>query len=145
MSDTKADKNAGCLRKLEKIISRLEPQTIVLEAFEPSSAKRSTRIVRLCRSVVALAQSRGMEVVVYTKGEIRSCFASVGARTRQEVAEAIVRSFEPLRDQLPRPRRDWEGPPRRMALFDAGAAVIAHYHLGASRLFESLSTDDPTK
>jgi len=101
-------------------------------------AKRSTRIVRLCRAVVALAQDRGIEVAIYSKGEMKACFASVGAQSRQEIAEAVARSFDLLRDRLPAPRRPWQGPHRRMAIFDAAAVVLTHYQLGASRLFDDL-------
>lgn len=135
------ERNAGCLRKLEKLLVRLEPQTIVLEAFEPSATKRSARVIRLCRAVVALAQDRGMEVAIHPRGEVRACFASVGAWTRQEIAEAVARSFELLRDRLPTPRKPWEGPHRRMALFDAAAVVLTHYQLGASRLFDDLTRE----
>jgi hypothetical protein len=53
---------------------------------------------------------------------------SVGARSRQEIAEAVARSF----DRLPRPRRPWEGPHRRLAIFDAAAVVLTHYQLDAN-------------
>src|SRR5690348_4112910 len=79
LSEMQKERNAGCLRKLEKLLNRLEPHTIVLEAFEPPSTKRSTRIVRLCCAVVTLAQDRGIEVGIYSKGEVKACFASVGA------------------------------------------------------------------
>lgn len=138
LSDMQKERNAGCLRKLEKLLCRLEPHTIVLEAYEPHSAKRSTRIVRLCRAVVALAQDRGIEVAVYSKGEVKACFSSVGAQSRQEIAEAVARTFDLLRDRLPAPRQPWQGPHRRMAMFDAAAVVLTHYQLGASRLFDDL-------
>lgn len=143
LSDMLKEKNLGCLRKLEKLLRRLEPHTIVLEAYEPGSATRSTRVVRLCRSVVALAQDHGIEVAVYGRSEIRLCFASVGAQSRQEIAEAVGRTFDLLRDRLPAPRRPWQGPHRRMAIFDAAAVVLTHYQLGASRLFDDLMEGYP--
>lgn len=139
MSEMKTERNLGCLRKLEKLLSRLEPQTIVLEAYEPALAKRSKRVVRLCRAVVALAQDRGIEVAVYSSADVKSCFVSVGAQSRQEVAEAVARSFDLLRSRLPTPRKPWQGPHRRMAVFNAAALVVTHYQLDAGRLLDSLS------
>jgi Holliday junction resolvasome RuvABC endonuclease subunit len=137
LSEMKKEKNAGCLRKLEKLISRLDPQVIVLEAFD-GPARRSPRVNRLCRAVVALAQTRNVDVAIYTRGQIKACFGSVGAQSRQEIAEAIGRSFDVLRHRLPPARRPWEGPHRRMAIFDAAAAIMTHYQLEASSLFEDL-------
>jgi Holliday junction resolvasome RuvABC endonuclease subunit len=114
----------------------------VLEAFEQGE-KRSERVVALCRAVVALAIEQRIDVAIYTGGQIKACFGSVGARTRQEVAEAVARSFEALRPRLPKPRKAWDAPDRRRAIFDAAAAVLAHYQLGASRfLLELLERPD---
>lgn len=141
LSEMVREKNAGCLRKLEKLLDRLEPHTIVLEAFEPTHAKRSRRVVRLCRAVVALAHARGIDVAVYGRGQVRACFAAVGARTRQEIAEAVARSVDLLRDRVPPPRRPWDGPHRTMAVFDAAALVLAHYRYDAETLFADLKID----
>lgn len=138
LCETRTEKNARCLRRLERLFVRLEPHTLVLEAFESPSLRRPERIVRLCRAATELARGRGMDVVVYTRDEIRGCFAPVGAVSRQEIAEAIARSFEALRYRLPKPRRPWEGSRRRMALFDAAAVVLTYFQLGASRLFDRL-------
>lgn len=131
------DKNARCLKRLEKLLARLNPEAIVLEVFE-GRAKRSKRIGRLCRAVIALAMEQRIEVAIYTRGQIAACFASVGAGTRQEMAEAVARSFEELRPHLPKPRAAWDSPSRRMAIFDAVAAVQGHYQLSASQLFGDL-------
>jgi len=134
---TKKRKNERCLRRLEKLLDRLQPEVIVLETFE-NGEKRSERVVALCRAVVALAIGRRIEVAVYASTQIRSCFGSVGARTRQEAAEAIARNFEALRPRLPKPRKVWDAPDRRMAIFDAAAAVQAHYQIRAASLFDGL-------
>jgi len=140
--DMGREKNEGCLRKLERILEHLNPHAIVLEAFEDAKQRRSERVVRLCRAVVAMARDRGMEVAIYARGEIVACFVSVGAKTRYEIASAIARSFEILRDRLPAPRKQWETGHRRMTLFDAAALVLTHYNLGASRLFDDLLRDE---
>ena len=133
----KGDKNAVSLRKLEKMLDRYQPETLLLE--EPKSvAHRSDRIVRLYRAIVALCAARAIEVAVYLVQDIKGCFASVGATTRQEIAEAVARQIPALDHKLPRPRKPWEGEPRRMALFCAAALVLTHYQLGAGRLFDDL-------
>jgi Holliday junction resolvasome RuvABC endonuclease subunit len=138
LCEMRREKNAGCLRKLERLFDRLEPQVIVFEAYDGRASRRSERVKRLYKATALLARDRGMEVAIYSRGDTKACFASVGAQSRQEIAEAVARSLEILRGRLPKPRRPWEGPCRRMALFDAAAVVLTHYRLGASRLFSDL-------
>jgi hypothetical protein len=138
LCEMRREKNVGCLRKLERLLGRLEPHTLVMESFQGAGVRRSERVVRLCKAVAELARGRGMDVVVYPRVATKGAFAPVGAQSRQEIAEAVARSFEELRYRLPKPRRAWEGQPRRMAVFDAAAAVLTHYQLGASRIFNDL-------
>ena len=134
----KADKNATCLRKLEDLIARFLPETLVLEAFESGISSRGERIVRLCRSIVSLAADRGVEVAIYTRDQIRACFAGVGARTRDEIAQAVVRHVDALRNWLPRTRTAWDSEHRRMAVFSATALVLTHQQLRAPGLFDEI-------
>ena len=136
--EARGDKNERCLSRLEALLTRLLPHTLALEAYEGAGIKLSPRIGRLYRAVVALARDRGLDVVTFGKNDVRACFVDVGARTRHEIAAAIARSFAMLRALLPAKRKAWEGPHRRMALFDAAAVVLTHYHLGASQLFDDL-------
>ncbi|HUZ12294.1 MAG TPA: hypothetical protein VMU93_05545 [Caulobacteraceae bacterium] len=129
------DKNVAALRRIEELIERLQPETLVLEAFERRNSARSDRIANLCRALVSLAASRGVEVAIYGRRDIETCFATVGARTRHEIAEAVARHVEGLRERLPKKRLPWNSEDRRMALFNAAALVITHYaRLSASVL-----------
>lgn len=134
----KRRKNASCLAKLEKLLARLNPEILVLEAFEGQGTRRSRRVIDLYKAVIALAMEQRIEVAIYSQREIRSSFGGVGARTRQDVAEALVRSFAELRPRLPKARRAWDPPDRRMAIFDAAAAVQAHFQLEASSALRTL-------
>lgn len=138
------DKNAVCLAKIEVLLERLTPETLVLEAYERPSAARADRLTRLCRAVSALAADRGAEVAVYTRADIAACFLDVGARTRDEIALAVVRHVDAFRHRLPKRRKPWQAEDARMALFSAAALVLTHYRLGASSLFDTLLSDRPS-
>lgn len=133
------DKNAVCLRKIEYLLDRFSPETLLLESFGKGTSLRSERIARLYRSMISLATSRSVNVVVYTRADIKAAFRTVGAVTRQEIAMAVANHIEAFRHRLPKPRRPWESEDRRMALFNAGALVLTHFRLGASGLFEDLA------
>lgn len=96
------DKNVVCLAKVEALLERLSPETLVLEAFERPQAARAARITRLCRAIVALAADRGVDVSIYSRSDIAACFLDVGARTRDEIAQAVVRHVDVFRHRLPR-------------------------------------------
>ena len=137
------NKSAVCLAKIEALLERLSPETLVLEAFERPNAKRADRLVRLCRAISALAADRGAEVAIYSRVDIAACFLDIGARTRDEIARAVVRHVDVFRHRLPKRRKPWQAEDARMALFSAAALVLTHYRLGASSLFDTLSPDHP--
>ncbi|HEY3814558.1 MAG TPA: hypothetical protein VGL66_15155 [Caulobacteraceae bacterium] len=124
------DKNPQCIRRLDAILQRLTPEALVMEAFSRTATRRAERIARLNVAVTNLAESRGVEVFVYTRDEVREAFSEVGARTRQEIAEAVVRHVAALRHRLPYPRRIWQSEDRRQALFVAAALVLTHLRDG---------------
>ena len=134
----KGDKNGVCLRALEKLLARLEPETLALEASGRRASIRSGRIDRLSKAVMALAADRGVDVAVHTRADIQSCFKTVGAWTRQEIAEAVARHVDAFRHQLPKARRPWDAEDRRMALFSAAALVFTHFRFGSDRLLDHL-------
>jgi hypothetical protein len=135
----KGEKNSKCLTRIDATITRLQPQTLILEAFDQGSSGRRTRIVRLCHAIVALASDRGVQIAIYSKAQVQFAFAPLGARTRQEIAEAVARHFDQLRHRLPAKRKAWQAEDRRLSLFCATALLLTHFQLGASSLFDQLT------
>ncbi|HYC74676.1 hypothetical protein [Brevundimonas sp.] len=125
-----ADKNASCLRRLERLLDRSAPETLVLEAYDRATTRRALRIADLCRAVRRAADHRGVETAVYSRAEVREAFSEVKARTRREIAEAVARHCEAFRHRLPKRRRPWESEDARGALFAAAAVGLAHYRQG---------------
>ena len=139
MSDARRDKNAVCLRKIEKLLERLQPETLILEAFDRRASTRPARTARLCRAIASLAVDRGISVAIYSRSDVQAAFAPVGARTRDEIAAAVARHMDALRHRIPTVRdKPWHCEDPRMALFSATALVLTHNQLGASSLFDSL-------
>lgn len=126
----KGDKNAVCLRKIEQILDQFSPMTLVMEAYGKDSSNRSDRIARLCSAISSMAYHRGIEVAIYKFGQIKTCFAGVGAVTRQEIAEAVGRHIEAFRHRKPKQRKPWQAEDRRMAMFSAAALALTYYQLG---------------
>ena len=135
---SRKNKSASCLRKAAWLLDRLQPEVLVLEAFDPESSDRSKRIARLLRDIAALAADREIEFHVYRKDEIHDAFRVVEARTRDEIAEAVTRHVTALAPYLPSKRKAWQGEDRALSRFCAAALVLTHYHFEASQFFDDL-------
>ena len=120
-------KNARCLAGIERLLSKYRPAIVVIEAFEGPGTKRHERIKHLCRSIIALSATHRLPVRIITRADIRTCFTSTKAVTRQQTATTVARWVKELRRLAPIERRLWEGEDPNMALFNATALLIAHY------------------
>lgn len=135
-----ANKNDMAMRRFEVLLERLQPDTLVLESFEGEGARRSDRVVRLCRSMIASASVRGICVAVHRRSDVKAAFAHLGAVDRYETAQALVRLFDVLRPLLPRRRRAWETTNDRMGIFNAAAVVLTHFQRDAQTLLDTLES-----
>lgn len=124
------DKNATCLKRLDRLLTRYAPEVLVLEAYDRETTRRARRIARLGVKAQHLADGRGIDTAVYSRGEVRAAFAETGATTRREIAEAVASHLDAFRHRLPPPRRPWESEDAREALFNAAALVLTHHRLG---------------
>lgn len=136
------DKNLVALRRLGTLLSRYQPDTLVLEAFFSRSTKRHARIERLCRGMMARAHAQSVDVAIYTRADVRGCFVLHGAKTRHEIAAAVAARIDLLAPLLPKPRRAWESEHRNAQVFGAAALVLCHYDREARRLLDGLSGAD---
>lgn len=131
-------KNERCLRKIDRLLDRLTPEVLVLEAFEKPGSIRRSRTANLARAIVALAISRNADVAIYSNANVRACFGSVGASTRREVAEAVARQIPAIAHRLPRRRKPWEAEDWWMPLFCAAALALTHYQRETLTLLSQL-------
>jgi hypothetical protein len=132
------NKNAACLAHLAKILDRLRPETFVIEAFDAQHTRRSDRIRRLCLQIVSEVADRGIELAVFSRGDVQATFATVGARTRDDIAEAVARAIPNLRPLLPPRRKVYASEDKRLGLFNAAALVLTHYYLGSLGLMDEI-------
>jgi len=77
--------------------------------------------------VTHLSESEFIEVSRISRGSIRACFASVGAKTKYEIAQAVARQIPALAHRLPPLRKIWMSEDPRQSLFDVAALGVAFY------------------
>ncbi len=83
--------------------------------------------------MIHMANCRGMDTPVYSMAAIRTCFGSVGATTRFEIAQTIALHIDALRHKLPPMRGAWKSEDSRMSLFSAAAVAITHFAITGDR------------
>ena len=129
-TDAKGDKNAHGVAAAKLILDWYEPEVLVLEDRSHRRAYRRSRTSRLIVSLALLAQDEDIRVCRYSRGDIRACFGQIGAHNKQQIAEAIARSYPELKPHLPTARKLWMSENPRMSIFDATALVLTYFMLG---------------
>lgn len=125
IASARVSRNARLIVRFERLLKRYQPTVVVFEQFE--RRERADRLQHLCRRMIHLAGCRGMDTRTYSIAVIRTCFASVGATTRFEIAQTIALHIEALRHKLPPIRRPWKAQDARMSLFNAAALAITYF------------------
>lgn len=123
----KKQKNERTLESIKALIEQHRPNYLVIEDYIEKGSRRSSRIRRLYRSLRHLARVEQIEVMLYSKNAIRSCFKPEGAHTKYEIAKAIAREIPALAHRLPRLRKIWMSEDPRQSLFDAAALGVVFY------------------
>lgn len=121
------EKNAITLQAVARLVDRYAPETIVIEDMKDTESRRHLRIRALYRLIAILARSRGIDVARYRHADVLKTFASVGARTKYEIAQAIAEQIPAFSIRLPRKRKIWMTEDPRQSLFDAAALGITHF------------------
>lgn len=127
MRDVRGRKKlARSFETTSELITRYEPEVLVIEDILVSKDRQLNRRKRLQRMITSYAEGRGLDVYAYTRKDIRACFADSGAVTRREIAAVIAGRIHAF-SRLPPERKMWKSEPRRMFLFDAAALVQTYF------------------
>jgi hypothetical protein len=127
IASAKSGRNMRLLARFERLLKRYDPAVLVLEEFEGRGTLRVDRIQSLCRSMMHLAACKGMDTPVYSRAVIRTVFASIGASSRHEIAQAIAQRIDAFGHRMPRPRKLWYAEDPRQSLFDAAALALTYF------------------
>ena len=131
----KQNRHTRLLARFERLLNRYEAAVLVLEQFDDKT-NTGERIQQFCRAAVDLAQCRGTEVRVLRHSRVKTCFASMGAVTRMEIAQAVGQRLEMFRTRLPHVRKRWQSDDGKMGLFNAAAAAITYFSMDGGQADE---------
>ncbi len=120
-------RNRKCLGAVAEIIDRYQPGHVVLEDTADHLSRRTARIRHLYQSIANLADRNVIDVCRVSKATIQESFATVGAKTKYEIAQAIAISIPAFAIRMPPVRKPWMSQDSRQSLFDAVALGLAYY------------------
>lgn len=120
-------KNEETIHSVRALIERHRPDHIVIEDYGEPGSRRSSRIRRLYRMITHLAESEFIDVSRIARSDVFACYASVGAITKYEIAQATARNIPAFAHRLPRVRKIWMSEDPRQSLFDAAALGITYF------------------
>jgi hypothetical protein len=83
--------------------------------------------VPIFKAIRSVGEEHGIPMHVLEGGEIRHTFRIFEARTKEEIACAIVGIFPELLVRLPLKRKKWQPEAHGMIIFDAIATGIAYW------------------
>jgi hypothetical protein len=121
----KGEKNIGCVRIIETLILRYNPNIIVVENCQTKGCFRGQRVKDLIEDISALAKARRIECQRVTWLTIQNAFSRQRAFKKYQIAAELAGQFPELTRHLPRPRRPWTSEDMRMSIFDALALATA--------------------
>lgn len=123
-SRTIRDESGGLVRKVDELLSRYQPDVLVLEDLAADGARRRKRARREIGSIERRALKRGVRVERVSRLGVRDTFAP--GKSKYEVAARLAEIFPVLTNCLPRKRKTWAPEDARMSTFDAlGIAAAA--------------------
>ena len=120
-------RNTKTLDEIKKIVDRYRPEVLVIAETAGEESRRTSRIRKLYRMLVHLADAEYIELHRYGKSAIKECFAPVGASTKYEIAKAIAIQIPAFAHRIPPFRKPWMSEDSRQSLFDAAALGLTYF------------------
>ena len=114
------------LARVEELYERYLPHLLVLEDPDGAKSKRGDRAKAIINRLELFALGKYLPVAKFSRGDVQVTFRGE-AKTKQEIAEAIVTRFPELIDDLPDLRRAWEAETDRMNIFDAVSFALTAF------------------
>jgi Holliday junction resolvasome RuvABC endonuclease subunit len=133
VKQTRVRKNPRCLKQVQELIERYEPEMIVVEDCAAKGSRRCLRVRNLIQSIRVLAANRRIRTRCFSPLRVRQVFSEQDAWTKHEIATAIARQLPELGPHLPAFRKPWMSEDERMAIFDAVAFALTYYRLADLR------------
>jgi RNase H-fold protein (predicted Holliday junction resolvase) len=126
MRVVKEQKNKKSLQYIHALLIEYTPDIVVVDDYMDEGCRRSERTELLIETIVGIAHGKTITTRVYSRLQIRECFARFGAVNKDEIAHEIAKQFPEFAPRLPQKRKPARAEDPRMAIFDATALIFAY-------------------
>jgi hypothetical protein len=115
------------IKKVRWFIDNAKPKLVILLNYDKSHV--SPRVVDTIKEIEALARTKNLEIMKYSKMQIRDTFSVLGASTKFEISVQIMNWYSELETIIPPKRMPWKPEHYQMEVFDAFALLTTHFYL----------------
>ena len=127
VKETRGKPPRTVLSQLDALLTRCQPEVLVIEDCTARGSRRCPRVRQLLRAAAARATRRHVRPRRVSRRALLTFFAPSGARTKHEIAQAIAARFPELHPRVPPPRKPWMSEDARLSIFDAIAFALADF------------------
>lgn len=121
--------NKSVLKKIKEKIDFYLPDVVILEDPKGFGSRKSKRITKLISLIEKYANTSNLNVIKYSRNNIRFVFNTFGATSKYEIAKVITENIQNLPITLPCKRKSHEPEHYCMNIFDAISLGVTHYYL----------------
>lgn len=115
------------LEKARMLMHMLQPSVLVIEDVQHESSLRSNKVKALIDKLAALAESKGVTVVRYSRHDMQTVFRRVGVHKKYDIARAVAKLVPELGPRMPRRRREGYSQDFSESIFEAAALALTHF------------------
>lgn len=121
--------NRKVLERIKRSFDYLRPSIVIIQDPNGNTSRAGRRVHRLIDKIIDLANEEKIEVVMYTRDQIRDVFEQFGAVTKYEIAKVLLTEFKELELKEPKKRKTWESESHNMPIFDALSLALTWFYL----------------
>ena len=115
------------MKKVKWLLDYCKPDIVLLLDYK--ARKISNRQKAIIDDIVQLARADNLNLISYSRSQIKQVFSSFNAKTKYEIAMVILNWYPMLKDRAPHKRLAWMAEHYQMGVFDAFALMLTHYYL----------------
>lgn len=103
------------------------PSVLILPATDTRYSRLPRNVHEMVDRIADTAEKSQIEVVRFTREDIRAYFSTHDAATKEEIAEAVGKIIPEFARCVPSPRNTGDGEQHSMLLFDALSLIVTFY------------------
>jgi Holliday junction resolvasome RuvABC endonuclease subunit len=128
VKSARVDKDKRCLKLIEDLIERYQPDVLVVEDYVAKGSRRCRRVQQLIAGILSLASKNRVKARSYSRRTVKKAFSQHDASNKQQIATAIANQLPELKPRVPPYRKPWMSEDERMSIFNAVALALTFFY-----------------